>query len=41
MDVLEVLIELDGRPDLLPGMRVDVFFQPDATVQRDLTARVN
>lgn len=41
MDVLEVLIELDGRPDLLPGMRVDVFFKPDATVQRDTPARVN
>lgn len=31
-DVLQVLIDLDGRPPLIPGMRVDVFFKPDATV---------
>jgi HlyD family secretion protein len=31
-DVLQVLVELDGRPPLIPGMRVDVFFKPDATV---------
>jgi HlyD family secretion protein len=31
-DVLQVLIELDGRTRLLPGMRVDVFFKPDETV---------
>lgn len=30
-DVLQVLIDLDGRPALLPGMRVDVFFRPDLT----------
>lgn len=31
-EVMEVLIDLDGRPQLLPGMRVDVFFKPDSTV---------
>lgn len=29
VDVLEVTIELDGRPPLLPGMRVDTFFRRD------------
>jgi HlyD family secretion protein len=33
VDVLEVLIDLEGQPALLPGMRVDVFFKPDATAQ--------
>lgn len=33
VDVLEVIIELEGQPPVLPGMRVDVFFRPDATVQ--------
>jgi len=31
-DVLQVLIDLDGRPPLVPGMRVDVFFKPDESV---------
>ncbi len=31
-DVLQVMIDLEGRPPLIPGMRVDVFFRPDATV---------
>jgi hypothetical protein len=31
--VLEVLIDLDANTPLLPGMRVDVFFKPDTTVQ--------
>jgi len=31
VDVLEVLIELGGKPPLLPGMRVDVFLRNDAT----------
>jgi HlyD family secretion protein len=31
VDVLEVLIELSGKPPLLPGMRVDVFVRADAT----------
>lgn len=33
VDVLEVLIDLDANTPLLPGMRVDVFFKPDTTVQ--------
>ena len=33
VDVLEVVVDLDGQPPVLPGMRVDVFFKPDATVQ--------
>ncbi len=31
-DVLQVLVDLEGNPPLIPGMRVDVFFKPDATV---------
>ena len=31
VDVLEVLIDLNGQPPLLPGMRVDVFLRPEAT----------
>ena len=31
-DVLQVLIDLEGRTRLLPGLRVDVFFKPDETV---------
>lgn len=31
VDVLEVMIELDGRPALLSGMRVDVFVKPNST----------
>jgi len=33
VDVLEVLIDLEGQLALLPGMRVDVFFKPDAAAQ--------
>lgn len=29
-EVLQVLIDLDGQPALVPGMRADVFFKPDA-----------
>lgn len=29
VEVLEVTIELDGKPPLLPGMRVDAFFRND------------
>jgi HlyD family secretion protein len=29
--VLEAMVELDGLPPLLTGMRVDVFFKHDAT----------
>ena len=32
VDVLEVVIDMDGQPPLLPGMRVDVFFKPVETV---------
>ena len=32
VDVLEVLIDMVGQPPLLPGMRVDVFLRPEATV---------
>ncbi len=31
IEVLEVMVSLDGQPDLLTGMRVDVFFRNDAT----------
>ncbi|MDH4982435.1 HlyD family efflux transporter periplasmic adaptor subunit [Hyphomicrobium sp. D-2] len=31
VEVLEVLVDLDGNPPLLTGMRVDVFFKHDAT----------
>lgn len=33
IDVLQVVLNLDGNPPFLPGARVDVFFKPDATVQ--------
>ncbi len=32
VDVLEVVIDMDGQPPLLTGMRVDVFFKPMETV---------
>ena len=32
VDVLEVVVDMDGQPPLLPGMRVDVFFKPMETV---------
>lgn len=41
VDVLEVLIDLEGTPPVLPGMRVDVFFKPDATVQSGQGGRAN
>jgi HlyD family secretion protein len=31
IDVLEVIIDLNGQPPLLPGMRVDVFLKADAS----------
>jgi HlyD family secretion protein len=40
IDVLEVMIDLDGQPPLLPGMRVDVFFKTDATAQSSEPAPV-
>lgn len=33
LDALEVMIELDSADQLLPGMRVDVLFKPDATAE--------
>jgi HlyD family secretion protein len=30
VDVLEILIDLESAPQLLPGMRVDVYFKPEA-----------
>jgi HlyD family secretion protein len=33
VDVLEVIIDLTGRPPLLPGMRVDVFLKADVPGQ--------
>lgn len=35
IDVMEAIVELTGSPPLLPGMRVDVLFKPDATAQDD------
>lgn len=32
VDVLDVVVDMDGQPPLLPGMRVDVFFKPMETV---------
>ncbi len=33
VDVLEAIITLEGDTPLLPGMRADIFFKPDETVQ--------
>ena len=33
VDVLEVVVDMEGQPPLLPGMRVDVFFKPVETVE--------
>ena len=33
VDVIELTIDLDNTPPLLPGMRVDVFFKPLAQKQ--------
>jgi len=33
VDVLEVIIDLTGRPPLLPGMRVDVFLKAEGAAQ--------
>jgi HlyD family secretion protein len=38
VEVLEVLVALDGQPPLLPGMRVDVFFKADSGQQSSLEA---
>jgi HlyD family secretion protein len=36
VEVLEVMVTLDGQPPLLPGMRVDVFFKQDGGQQSAL-----
>lgn len=41
VEVLEVVIDLAAGTPLLPGMRVDVFFKPDATVQNEAPAKSN
>ena len=41
MDALEVLIDVEGAASLLPGMRADVFFVPDATSQAAPTVKTN
>lgn len=33
VDVLEMIVNLDGSPPLMSGMRVDVYVKPDATVE--------
>jgi HlyD family secretion protein len=38
VEVLEALIDLDGLPPLLTGMRVDVFFKHEATASTAATA---
>jgi HlyD family secretion protein len=35
VDILEVLIDLEGRTPLLPGMRTDIFFRTDVTSELD------
>ncbi len=37
VEVLEVLVGLDGQPPLLTGMRVDVFFKADGNQQSSVT----
>jgi HlyD family secretion protein len=37
VEVLEVLVALDGQPPLLPGMRVDVFFRADSGQHSSVT----
>lgn len=41
VEVLEVVVDLTAGSPLLPGMRVDVFFKPDATVQNEAPAKSN
>ena len=37
VEVLEVLVSLDGNPPLLTGMRVDVFFKDGETAAEPKT----
>lgn len=41
IDVLEVMIDLNGTPPLLSGMRVDVFLKPDATANSAVAPKQN
>ena len=41
LDALEVLIDVDGPVSLMPGMRADVFFTPNATGQSTPSGTVN
>ena len=41
LDALEVLIDVDGPVSLMPGMRADVFFMPNATGQSMPSGTVN
>jgi HlyD family secretion protein len=41
LDVLETLIEMESAGTLLPGMRVDVYFRPDATAEGRARTRTN
>jgi len=37
VDVLEIVIDLTGPTQLLPGMRVDVFLRPESAAAATLT----
>ena len=41
VDILEVMINLEGRPPLLAGMRADVFFRADVTSSTAPSGSVN
>ncbi|MEO1694406.1 MAG: efflux RND transporter periplasmic adaptor subunit, partial [Pseudomonadota bacterium] len=41
VDVLELTIDMDGQPPLIPGMRVDVFFKPVAKQQANASQPSN
>lgn len=41
VDALEVLIDIENPLSLLPGMRADVFFLPEATAQATPTVKTN
>lgn len=41
IDVLEIMIDLNGTPPLISGMRVDVFLKPDATANAAVPAKQN
>lgn len=38
IDALEVMVDMDASPDLLPGMRVDVFFKNEDAAKADKAA---